>query len=343
MLVHKIQKVIKLRGSRLIILALASFCIIGTSFANPLPNSAINNEVDIDTVQGNPIQWGASQQNFNELLYETIDPIKDNIETNTPYGWVDGIVVFVIDLFKTYVFPIIIVLAILLAIFGFMDIMIADSEDKRNKWINYFIRWIVGIIIFVGAEFIFNNLYDIIGNLSENKSLNEYAEQLYNNLLYPFIKLWMYLIMGGIFVLLLVKTIQFIASPSDKAPAQAKSIIISAITGIVVILLAKTMVEAVYGKQADIIKNTGTIFLKTDWLLSVNLQNYQTIFNIINYFLGFVALFILCIIIYQAYLMLFDSNTDDGIKKMRKNLLYILGGLLLIGISYLIVNVLIIN
>jgi|GEM_PF-4002063 len=66
----------------------------------------------------------------------------------------------------------------------------------------------------------------------------------------------MYIIMGGMFVLLLVKTIQFITSPSDKAPAQAKSIIISAVTGIVVILLAKTMVEAVYGKQADIIKNT---------------------------------------------------------------------------------------
>lgn len=338
-----IQQFIKTRSSKLAIAILTLFCVVGTSFANPLPNSAIDNEVDIDIVQGNPIQGGASQQNFNELLYETIDPIKENIETNTPYGWVDGIVVFVIDLFKTYVFPIVIILAILLAIFGFMDIMISDSEEKRNKGINYFIWWIVGIIIFVGAEFIFNNLYSVVGNLSENKSLNEYAQQIYNDLIYPFIKLWMYLIMGGMFVLLLVKTIQFITSPSDKSPAQAKSIIVSAVTGIVVILLAKTMVEAVYGKQADIIKNTWTIFLQTDGLLSVNSQNYQTIFNVINYFLGFAALFVLCIIIYQAYLMLFDSNTDEGIKKMRKNLLYIFGGLLLIGISYLIVNVLIIN
>ncbi|MFA7284197.1 MAG: hypothetical protein WC004_00035 [Candidatus Absconditabacterales bacterium] len=343
MSLHTIQKFTKTRGSKLAISMLAVFCVVGTSFANPLPNSAIDNEVDIDIVQGNPVQGGPSQQNFNELLYETIDPIKENIETNTPYGGVDGIVVFVIDLFKTYVFPIVIILAVLLAIFGFMDIMISDSEEKRNKGVNYFIWGIVGIIIFVSAEFIFNNLYGVVGNLSENKSLNEYAQQIYNNLIYPFIKLGMYIIMGGMFVLLLVKTIQFITSPSDKAPAQAKSIIISAVTGIVVILLAKTMVEAVYGKQADIIKNTGTIFLQTDGLLSVNSQNYQTIFNIINYFLGFAALFVLCIIIYQAYLMLFDSNTDDGIKKMRKNLLYIFGGLLLIGISYLIVNVLIIN
>jgi len=65
---------------------LAVFCVVGTSFANPLPNSAIDNEVDIDIVQGNPVQGGPSQQNFNELLYETIDPIKENIETNTPYG-----------------------------------------------------------------------------------------------------------------------------------------------------------------------------------------------------------------------------------------------------------------
>gem|GEM_PF-6506662 len=47
----------------------------------------------------------------------------------------------------------------------------------------------MGIIIFVSAEFIFNNLYGVVGNLSENKSLNEYAQQIYNNLIYPFIKL----------------------------------------------------------------------------------------------------------------------------------------------------------
>gem|GEM_PF-4739977 len=86
MSLHTIQKFTKTRGSKLAISMLAVFCVVGTSFANPLPNSAIDNEVDIDIVQGNPVQGGPSQQNFNELLYETIDPIKENIETNTPYG-----------------------------------------------------------------------------------------------------------------------------------------------------------------------------------------------------------------------------------------------------------------
>ncbi len=323
---------------RLFLIGLISIGLRGVSFAWPSPSGAISNDVNIDNLQGN-----APEANFNSLLDETIDPIKENIETNVPYAGVDGIVVFIIDLFKTYVFPLVIVLAILTATFGFMDIMVSNSEEKRNKGINYFIRGVVWIIIFVSAEFLFNNLYGILTQLSDDKSLNQYAEQIFNTIIYPFLKLAMYLIMWWLFVTLLIKTIQYITDPSDKARDQAKNIIVSAASWIVVILLAKTLVEAVYGKQADIIKNTDKIFLKTNGILGVNSQNYQIIFNIINYILGLAALFILCIIIYQGYLMLFNSNTDDGIKKMRKNLLYIFGGLLLIGLSYLIVNVLIIN
>jgi hypothetical protein len=103
------------------------------------------------------------------------------------------------------------------------------------------------------------------------------------------------------------------------------------------------LVQAVYSNQAKVLAdNNGSIFV--GWgILDTNSQNYQTLFTIINYFLGLIAFIMLCIIIYQWYLMLFEGNTEEWVKKMRKNILYMLGWLLLIGLSYLIVNVLIIN
>jgi len=108
------------------------------------------------------------------------------------------------------------------------------------------------------------------------------------------------------------------------------NIIISAIIGILVILSAKTLVEAVYSKQELILEETNGSITVGAGLLNESSQDYQVLFTIINYILGLIAFVVLCIIIYQAYLMLFTANTDDSIKKMRKNLLYIFAGLLLI-------------
>lgn len=314
------------------------FCIIWISFANP----ALPWDVNIDPVQG--LQ---PEENFNDLIDTVVDPIKNNIETNVPYAWVDWIVIFIIDLFKTYIFPLAIVIMILISIFMFIEIMTSDDEAKRNKGIDNFVWWVIGIIIFTSAEFIFNGLYGIITEIADPNNIspvsrNIYAERIYYDLAYPFIKLAMYLVMGALFVLLLVKVVGYVADPNDKSAEKAKNIIVSSAMGIIVILLAKTLVEAIYSSETKILENTSTVFVGW-WLLDASSQSYQKIFTIVNYFLGLISFFVLCIIIYQAYLMLFSEKTDDSVAKMRKNLLYMFGWLLLIGLSYVIVNFVIIN
>lgn len=316
-----------------------------TSFAWPSPDPALNGNIAIDN-----INWNAgSKDNFKWLLEQTIDPIQEHLDNSAPnsivYGWADGIVIFVIDVFKSYIFPLIIVLAVLTAIFGFMELMISDAEDKRKKWADYFIWWVVWIIVFISAEFIFNGLYGAIQTLKWGgvTTRNELADNIYNDIAFPFLKLAMYLLMAWLFIILLIKSIQYVVNPSDKAAEQWRNTIISAAIWIIVITLAKTLVEAVYNKQADITATTlgqngaPKIFVGK-WILNLDASSYQMIFTIINYLLWLVAFVIVCIIIYQAYLMLFNANTDEGIKKMRKNLLYIFWWLLLIGLSYLIVN-----
>lgn len=323
-----------------LLILLLGFCTAITPVVFAWPNSALDSKVNIKNLNGN--KW--STENF-KLLEKTIDPIKEHLDTSASanilkYGGVDAIVIFVIDLFKTYIFPLIIVLAVLTSIFWFMEIMLSDGEDKRKKWIDYFIWWVVGIIIFVSAEFIFNGLYGIINELTQDTTWSQsrtiFAEKAYGDIIYPFIKLAMYLLMAGLFVTLLVKSISYVTDPTEKAPEQWKNIIISAAMWILVITLAKTLVEAVYSKQSDIKNSAWTLIGKG--ILWAWPDQYKVIFNIINYFLWFTAFFILCIIIYQWYLMLFNTNTEDSIKKMRKNLLYIFWWLVLIGLSYLIVN-----
>ena len=149
--------------------------------------------------------------------------------------------------------------------------------------------------------------------------------------------------MGSLFVILLVKAIGLITNPSEKAPEEWMNIIISAVIGILVIISAKTLVEAVYSKQELVLEWTNGSITVGAGLLNQQSQDYQLIFIIINYILGLIAFAVLCIIIYQAYLMLFVANTDDSIKKMRKNILYIFAWLVLIWLSYVIVNFVIIN
>lgn len=316
-----------------------------TSLAWPSPDPALDSNIAIDNLDGN----AGSTDNFKWLLEQAVEPIQEHLDSSAPnsiiYGGADGAVIFVIDLFKTYIFPLVIVLTILTAIFGFMEIMLSDTEDKRKKWTDYFIWWIIWIIIFTSAEFIFNGFYGIMQTLKGGgiSTRNEVADDVYAEIAFPLLKLAMYLLMSWLFIILLVKSIQFVVNPSDKAADQWKNIILSAAIWIIVISLAKTLVEAVYNKEADITassigQNGAPKIFVGKWILNIDTNSYQTIFTIINYFLWLIAFIVLCIIIYQAYLMLFNSNTDDGIKKMRKNILYIFWWLVLIGLSYLIVN-----
>jgi len=64
----------------------------------------------------------------------------------------------------------------------------------------------------------------------------------------------MYVVIGFLFVILLVHVFRFITSSEEEVTAKAKTIMISNVVGILVILLSKTIVEAIYGKQAEVLK-----------------------------------------------------------------------------------------
>lgn len=315
-------------------------------------------------VQLSPIYWqftgiqddrNNNTGNFNSLLEQVTEGINDNLpsvidlERNTPEWGVYGMVDFVYDFMMSYVVPIVIIVAGLIAIFGFYKLMFEEKEEEREKAMNYILRGVVGIIIIQWSKFIYNTYYSIVNNDNvytgiKQWSLNALSADLFEKLIYPFITLGMYLVMGVLFLILLFKVIQYIINPSDDVFKKWQQIIISSIVGVVVILISKQLIEIVYGKQTEVTKSlneTKGIFSVWDTIL--NERNYSTIFNIINYFLWFLAFIILCLLIYNTYLILVNPTSEENIKKLRKNILYILGWLLIIGLSYVIVNFLIIR
>jgi hypothetical protein len=63
-------------------------------------------------------------------------------------------------------------------------------------------------------------------------------------------------------LIVVIKAVEYLTNPSEKVNEQAKDILISAATGIIVILLAKTLVQAVYSNQAKVLAdNNGSIFV----------------------------------------------------------------------------------
>ena len=174
--------------------------------------------------------------------------------------------------------------------------------------------------------------------------MSSLAADFFEKLIYPFLNLGMYLIIGVLFIMLLMKSIQIITSPSDDAFKKWQQIIVSSIIGIVVILLSKQIIQVVYGKQEDFtrwVNETQGIF--SAWGTVLNERNYETVFNIVNYFLGFLAFIIICLLIYNTYLIITNPTKEENIKKLRSNILYILLWLLTIWLSYVIVNFLIIR
>ncbi len=293
--------------------------------------------------------------NFNTLLDDVTSDINSNLpnvidlERNVPEWGIYGMVDFVFDFMMDYVVPIVIIVAILIAIFGFYELIFSEKEDQKTKATDYITRWVVGIIIVQWSKFIYNTYFSIVNNDNifetiKSWSLNTLSAELFEKLIYPFLNLGMYIVMGVLFIMLLMKSIDIIINSSDDAFKKWQQIIISSIIGILAILLSKQIIQVVYGKQEDFtrsINETQGIF--SIWGIILNNRNYETIFNIVNYFLWFLAFIIICLLIYNTYLIITNPTKEENIKKLRSNILYILLWLLIIWLSYVIINFLIIK
>ncbi len=293
-----------------------------------------------------------AQDNVFSALEESIQPIENNIDVGSPAQWASGVRDFIINTFYTIGFPLIFGVGLLMAILWIIGLLFSDEEWERAKALKIIGYGVAGIVIIVSARYITYTLLGESGTwwllFSHEGTVSgiSIAQDLYDKIMYPFIKIGFMLIAWVLFVMLLVRVLGFLSNPSDDTHKQSLAIIGWNALGILLIIGAKSIVELIYGKKEAVVNpdstslgEIGTEILNTDaasWTISL-------VYQILNWVVGITAFMILVIIIFQAYQLLMNPEDESKLSQVSKSLMYIFVGILIIGLSYVIANVVLVQ
>lgn len=274
-------------------------------------------------------------------MEKSISSIKSNLEPAEAALGTQGIQNFVFSKVMSFLVPLIVVLGILIAIIGFYKLMFSSDDKAVGEWTRYIIYGAIGIILIMSAKYIWSSLYSIITPSSGAISWYQIAQQLYDQIAFPFIKFAIYLVLWAMFVILLTRVISFIFWSDSDARKKAGTLIGRNIIGMLVIIWAKQIVEAVYGKQADVIKDISNLGEIGSGILAD--KQIPLIYQVVNWVLWLTALIILIIIIVQTIQLLIKPSDEKQMASVKRSIIYMLIWLLIIGTGYVIVNFLILN
>lgn len=283
---------------------------------------------------------------FDATMEKSIESIKNNIDTAEPIKWTEWIKNFVFEKVMSVLLPLIIVLWILIAILWFYKILFSSEEKNKSEWIKYIGFGVLWIILIISAKYIWTTLYEWIFNQWDNTAITDImwwniAQQLYDKLLFPFLKIGIYLSLGGLFLILVSRVFTFIFAKDEDTKKKAWTIIWRNVLWMLVIIGAKQIVEAVYGKRADVIKSIWNLW--EIWSSLVAQRSIPLFYQIINWAIWLLSFVILIMIIIQTIQLLTKPDDTKQMEKIKNTLLYIFIWIVLIWISYLIVNFIIIN
>ena len=311
-------------------------------------------------------QSQSDQSPYDQVLNITVDgkDIKsaingwDVIETTS---WaklfndqVNKIIWYVIDVF--------IVIWIAVAFVGGYKIMMSDKEETMKEWIRLVVFGIIGIIIMVSARFIATSLVwdgGIIPTEFDNDISGyqpnwiKFADNLYNKIMYPFIKIALYFVIWILFFVMVGKVVWFVTATDDSAKKKAWWIIIWCVVGILIVMWSKQIVEAVMWSQDKVLKKATIVdgkvvemapsWIDEQWEPILEFGSIPLVAQIINWVMWLTMFAIVVLIIVQWYKIFTkpdDPKTREGLKK---TILYIIIWILVIGAAYVISNILVLN
>ncbi len=272
---------------------------------------------------------------FDLALSRSIESIKMNLEAAEGAVWAEGVQYFVFDKVMNVLVPLIIIIGILSAIFGFYKLMFSSDENAVKEGTRYIVFGVIGIIVIMSAKFIGQNVYDML--TTETIEWYKIASGLYDRILFPFIKFAIYLVLGAMFVILVSRVITFLFGSDSDAVKKAWTLIWRNVISMLVIIGAKQIVEVIYGQRDQVVNpNITNLWDIGSGVLAS--KNIPILYQVINYALGIASLVILVIIIIQTVKLLTKPDDPAQIKSIKNSLVYMFIGILILGAGYLIVN-----
>ena len=322
-----------------------------------------------------PISQAQTNNNFQAVLDTSINtaetgvlPANSNLNTilekrNTQRNstsaapW-ESLRNVIVDIAVNVIIPIMTFVGIIVAILGFYSLMTSDSEDEAKKAWKYVVYGIIWIMIMISAWYITNSLFGADGTgawwgifdfsgFTNSLDWAPLAGQIYASIIYPFLKIFMFVAIGVLFVLVLVNAFRYLFGEDDNLQSKALSIFIYAVIGIFVILLAKEIVEFIYGSYDTVIDSVDS----SEWLVDVGealfsgdiSTSFTMLWSIINRILGIATFIVLLIILYLGYMLLLQPTSEDAMKSIKDYLMYLLIWIFVIGASYIIMRLLLIT
>lgn len=294
-----------------------------------------------------PFAFAAANNRFDNAITDSVQSIQQQTDMgyNGTQGGAQGVADIIVDIVKKIITPIVIVSGVVVAILGMYQMFTSDKDDATKKGMNYLIRGVVGIIVMVSASFLADTVvngwifaysasWELLGNIS--------AQRIYRKMIFPFLKMAMLLVMGVLFLIALFRTFEFITSPSDDVKKKAKTIILRNSFWILFVIFAKRIIEAIYGTEAQVTSVNTTNLGQIGWGILEDKQ-LPFAYTVINWAMGLLGIFLLAMIILQSIKLLTDP-TDEGTQKaLRKNVVYMIIGLIIMATAYVVTNFIIVK
>ena len=257
-----------------------------------------------------------------------------------------------------YIINLFIVVWIAVAFFWWYKILTSDSEKKKKNGIRLVIFGIVWIIIMISARFIATSLvwwewilkqqfdrFDL-GISEPDPSGVVIAKALYNTIIFPFIKIALYLVVWVLFVMMVAKVVSFVTSTDEWVKKKAWWVIIRCVVGILIVMWSKQLVEGIMWKQEKVLNENAKMYIWWElwiWNEIMQFESIPIIVQVINRVLWLTTLVLLVLIIIQWYKMFAKPDDAKNREDLKKTILYIVIWVLVIGAAYVISNVLVIN
>lgn len=286
---------------------------------------------------------------YDAMLDSSVDDqslkiIKDDVVQKTWSELFNQQVLNLID----YAIDVFVAIWIAIAFFWAYKIMFSGKEDAFKEWINLVVYGIIWVIIMVSAKFIAWSLVDNFDANLDRTSISgvKLASDLYENLMYPFIKVALYLVIWVLFIMMAIKVVNFVISTDDAAKKKAWWIILRCAIWILIVMWSKQMVEGIMWRQEKVLNDGAQVVTWWEawmWEEILNFGSIPIIAQIINWVMSLAMFVVLVLIVIQAYRMFAKPDDPKNRERLKKTLLYVIIWVLVIWASYVISNVLVVN
>ncbi len=285
--------------------------------------------------------WFLGAARFDNAIQDATQPIQQHLEGAGfagAQGWAEWARDLVIAVLQKIIVPVIVIVGVLMSILWFYEIMSSEKEEEQKKGFRYVLRGVVGIIIILSASFIANRLVGSGGVLDFTQLQgNVAARKLYSLIIFPFLKMIMFVVVGVLFLILLLHMFRFLMNPDDKIKQHARTIIIWNAVGILTILFSKSIVETIFGRQEDVVNPNATSLADIGAGVLAD-KSFAWLYVVLNWVMGLVGFIVVVLIIVEAINLLRNPTDEKQIDRIKKNFLYIIIGILIIGVSYVVTN-----